>query len=191
MNSSASVHEISPLTLFARFSDGSPRPILLDVRTPLEHQEIHLSGSRLIPLDQLDASEFAGAAGPGSEIVVICRSGGRAKKAADKLASAGMENVSILEGGMLGWNAAGLPAIRGKKVMSLERQVRVAAGTIVLIGVVLGTWVHPGFYGLSAFVGAGLVFAGITDWCGMGLLLAKAPWNRSHSSGCCNLPQEN
>ena len=71
------------------------------------------------------------------------------------------------------------PVQRGEKVMSLERQVRIAAGALVLIGVGLGTWMHPLFYGLSAFVGAGLAFAGITDWCGMGLLLAKTPWNRA------------
>lgn len=68
--------------------------------------------------------------------------------------------------------------IRGRKAISLERQVRIAAGLMVLTGVVLGTWLHPACYGLSAFVGAGLTFAGITDWCGMGLLLAKAPWNQ-------------
>jgi hypothetical protein len=73
---------------------------------------------------------------------------------------------------------------RGAKAMSLERQVRIAAGALVLLGVILGTWVHPGFYGLSAFVGAGLIFAGFTDWCGMAMVLAKMPWNQRSGTKC-------
>ncbi|MCW5559341.1 MAG: DUF2892 domain-containing protein, partial [Verrucomicrobiae bacterium] len=81
------------------------------------------------------------------------------------------------------WEAAGLPVLRGtSRVISLERQVRIAAGTLVVTGTALGYFVHPGFYGLAAFVGAGLVFAGITDFCGMGLLLAKLPWNSRRSA---------
>ena len=81
-------------------------------------------------------------------------------------------------GGTLAWDAAGLPVVRGKKTILLERQVRIAAGFLVLVGAVLALVVHPYFVGLSAFVGAGLMFAGITDSCGMGMLLAKMPWNR-------------
>jgi hypothetical protein len=79
---------------------------------------------------------------------------------------------------MLAWEAAGQPVVRERRTVPLERQVRIAAGLMVLFGVILGALVHPAFYGLSFVVGAGLVFAGITDWCGMGLLLARAPWNR-------------
>ena len=74
--------------------------------------------------------------------------------------------------------------VRGKKAMSLERQVRVAAGSLVLLGVALAALVHPGFVGLAAFVGAGLLFAGLTDTCGMGLLLARMPWNRAPADAC-------
>ena len=84
----------------------------------------------------------------------------------------------VVEGGTEAWIAAGLPVSRGvAKVISLERQVRIVAGTLVLTGVLLAYFVHPAFVGISAFVGAGLIFAGVTDWCGMGLLLAKLPWN--------------
>jgi len=84
----------------------------------------------------------------------------------------------VVEGGTLAWIEAGLSVNRGTtKVISLERQVRIAAGSLVLTGVLLAIFVHPYFIGISAFVGAGLIFAGITDWCGMGLLLAKLPWN--------------
>ena len=83
-----------------------------------------------------------------------------------------------VEGGTLAWAEAGLPVVRGKRAISLERQVRIAAGSLVLLGAILGWMVHPVFVGVSAFIGAGLVFAGITDTCGMGLLLARMPWNR-------------
>ena len=92
--------------------------------------------------------------------------------------TAGVENLFSVEGGTLAWEKAGLPVVRGREVISLERQVRIAAGLLVVLGVMLGWLVHPGFLALSAFVGAGLVFAGLTDTCGMGLMLAKMPWNR-------------
>jgi len=151
--------------------------VLLDVRTPMEHREVHIDGCRLVPLDALDPAALAGELA-GKKTVLVCRSGTRAKQAAAQLEAAGCRDVAVMEGGMQAWQAAGLPVARGQKAMSLERQVRVAAGLMVVAGVVLGTWVHPVFYALSAFVGAGLVFAGLTDWCGLALLLAKAPWNR-------------
>lgn len=157
---------------------GTPSDtVWLDVRSPMEYREVHLAGSRLVPLDAMQgrtlASELAG-----KKVVIICRSGNRAKQAAATLAAAGHGDLAILDGGVLAWQAAGLPVNRGQAGLSLERQVRIAAGVLVLSGVVLGTWVHPAFYGLSGFVGVGLIFAGVTDWCGMGLLLARAPWNQ-------------
>jgi len=164
---------ISPKSLNELLQEG--RPVrLLDVRTPAEHAEIHIEGSQLMPLDRLDPGSVKGS-GP---CVLVCRSGKRAEQACQKLSSAGCDNLTILEGGVLAWEQAGLPVTRGRKTLSLERQVRITAGLLVLTGVILGTWVHPAFYGLSAFVGAGLTFAGITDWCGMALILAKAPWNQ-------------
>ncbi len=175
MDTAASL--LSPKELAATLQSGEA-PVLLDVRTPMEFREIHVEGAQLSPLDELDPTAIARQHGNAPACVVICRSGKRACNAAEKLTAAGMKNLRVLDGGMLAWAEAGLPANRGKKSISLERQVRIAAGLLVLAGVVLGLWVHPGFFGLSAFVGAGLTFAGITDWCGMGLLLAKAPWNR-------------
>jgi rhodanese-related sulfurtransferase len=101
--------------------------------------------------------------------------------------AAGLTSVANVEGGTLACVEAGLPVVRGKKAISLERQVRIAAGSLVLIGVLLGWLVHPALAGLAAFVGAGLVFAGLTDTCGMGLLLARMPWNRVQDCGasCC------
>jgi rhodanese-related sulfurtransferase len=157
---------------------GTPSDtVWLDVRSPMEFREVHLAGSRLVPLDALNGSALAGELA-GKKVVIICRSGNRAKQATATLAAAGHGDLAILDGGVLAWQAAGLPVNRGQAGLSLERQVRIAAGVLVLSGVVLGTWVHPAFYGLSGFVGAGLIFAGVTDWCGMGLLLARAPWNQ-------------
>ena len=155
---------------------------LIDVRTPVEYAEIHVEGARSMPLDTLDPRALA-AEQNGEPLYVICRSGSRAAKAYERLQTAGVENVLSVEGGTLAWEKAGLPVVRGRKVISLERQVRIAAGLLVVLGVVLGWLVHPGFLAISAFVGAGLVFAGMTDTCGMGLMLAKMPWNRVKQCG--------
>jgi len=110
---------------------------------------------------------------------VICQSGGRATQACQQLADAGVGPVFCIEGGTAAWERAGLPVERGPgKVISLERQVRIGAGSLVLIGALLAWAVHPLFIFLPAFVGAGLIFAGVTDYCGMGILLGKMPWNR-------------
>lgn len=163
---------------------------LIDVRTPVEFQELHVEFSRNVPLDRLDPvaiqAERNGAAD--QPLYVVCRSGGRSKQACDKFVAAGMANVVNVEGGTLACEAAGLPVVRGKKAISLERQVRIAAGSLVLIGSALGWFVHPYFIGLAAFVGAGLVFAGITDTCGMGMLLARMPWNQVQSE-CSTKPR--
>jgi len=157
---------------------------LLDVRTPAEHGEIHIEGSHLMPLDRLDTSAAMGLVQDADACVLICRSGKRAASAMEKLAAAGCDKFQVLEGGVQAWDEAGLPVNRGAKAMSLERQVRIAAGAMVLTGVILGATVSGGFYGLSAFVGAGLMFAGITDWCGMAMVLAKMPWNQRAGVKC-------
>ena len=175
--------KITSSQLNADIQSGKP-VTLIDVRTPAEHGEIHIPGSQLMPLDRLDAGAVKSAAGNPGQCVLVCRSGKRAEQAYQKLAAAGCDNLVILDGGVTAWESAGLPVNRGQKAISLERQVRIAAGALVLTGVILGTWVHPGFYGLSAFVGAGLMFAGITDWCGMAMILAKMPWNQRAGGAC-------
>jgi len=153
---------------------------LLDVRTPAEHEQIHVPGVHLVPLDRLDATELEGVAGFSKEtpLYILCHSGGRAKQAAEKLSRAGYQNCVVVEGGTSAWAASGLPVVRGtSKVIALERQVRIAAGALVLSGVLLSHFVNPAFIWLSGFVGAGLIFAGVTDWCGMGILISKMPWN--------------
>lgn len=162
--------------------------LLLDVRTPGEYASAHIEGAVLHPLDRLDPAAVTRLAAGKTGTVVVCQSGKRAAQAAEKLKAAGLSAVAILEGGVNAWEAAGLPLTRGQGVISLERQVRIAAGTLVLTGALLGFFVHPGWIALSGFVGAGLIFAGITDTCGMGMLLARMPWNQGGNCGsCCSI----
>ena len=153
---------------------------LIDVRTPVEFNEVHVDFAKNIPLDQLDPQAFIQARNDSSEetLYLICRSGSRGQKAREKFVQAGFTNVINIEGGTLACESTSLPLTRGKKSMGLERQVRIAAGSLVVLGVVLSVAVHPWCVGLSAFVGAGLVFAGITDTCAMGMLIARMPWNQ-------------
>lgn len=153
---------------------------LIDVRTPVEFREVHVEIARNVPLDRLDAAAIMQARNGSADepLYFLCRSGSRGQQACEKFQKAGFPNVVNVEGGTLACIDAGVPVVRGKKAMSLERQVRIAAGSLVVLGAVLGWFVHPAFIGLSAFIGAGLVFAGITDWCGMGMILARMPWNQ-------------
>ena len=150
---------------------------LIDVRTPAEYGSVHAKGAVNLPMESLDLAKIP--CSKEDEIHVICQSGGRSMKVCQKLEAAGFTHIVNVEGGTLAWHAAGLPVVEGKKVMSLERQVRIAAGSLVVIGAAVGQFVHPGGFALSAFIGAGLVFAGVTDTCGMGMMIAKMPWNRA------------
>ena len=174
-----SVPTIDPREVAERRESGQCVEII-DVRSPIEYGEVHADGARLVPLDELDPEAVMRArdAAAGEPLYLICRSGKRASKGCEKFAEAGFTNVVCIDGGMEAWAAAGLPVVRGRKVMSLERQVRIVAGVIVLTSVVLGFTVHPYAFAVAGFIGAGLVFAGVTDFCGMGLLLARMPWNR-------------
>jgi rhodanese-related sulfurtransferase len=178
---------ITPADLAQLRSAGQPVQ-LIDVRTPAEFQEVHVDFARNVPLDQLQPEALV-PGGKDEMLYVICRSGNRAKQACQKLEAIGLDVVNV-EGGTLAWEAAGLPVTRGmRKVISLERQVRIAAGFLVLVGAVLAMVVHPYFAGLPAFVGAGLLFSGITDTCGMAMLLARMPWNQVKASNepvCCS-----
>jgi rhodanese-related sulfurtransferase len=173
---------ISPQELAELHASGEAID-LIDVRTPAEFQEVHVPFAKNVPLDRLEPRHVAAACERpiGQPVYVICLSGARGAKACEKLSAAGLRAVNI-EGGTLAWAALHLPVVRGKKTISLERQVRIAAGSLVLLGCVLGFLVHPLGYALSAFIGAGLVFAGVTDTCGMGMLLARMPWNRAGES---------
>jgi len=156
---------------------------IVDVRTAAEVKAAGLPDCLHIPLHELTPerlqSEVAKSGKDGSCIYLLCQGGKRAEMAADQLKDYVKAELVIIEGGMNSVKQSNIPlATQGKKVIPLERQVRIAAGLLIITGAVLGTWVNPGFYGLCAFVGAGLTFAGITDICPMGMMIAKAPWNK-------------
>ena len=182
---------ITPRELHDRLQQGE-KLHLLDVRTPAEYAEIHVPDVHLVSLYKLDPIKLASLNGFAKDqpLYIFCRTGGRAKQAAEKLEKGGYKQCSVVEGGTMAWAEAGLPVTRGtSKVISLERQVRIAAGAIVLTGALLAQFVYPPFIWLSGFVGAGLLFAGISDWCGMGMVIAKMPWNqRDGGSGCAKQP---
>ncbi len=150
---------------------------VLDVRMPMERAAESVAGARLVPLDELEQRLDDVRALPAPRLI-LCRTGRRSALAQEALARLGVGALTVIEGGLEAWKLAGGPIVTGAPRMSLERQVRVAAGSLVVVGALLAWLVHPGFLALSAFVGAGLVFAGLTDTCGMGMLLAKMPWNR-------------
>ncbi len=158
---------------------ADPFARVLDVRTPGEFSTVHLPTAFCRPLGSVEpeklAEEFRRAPGP---VYVVCKSGMRAERCVDALTKAGFADAVLVEGGTMAWIAAGYPVVRsGGGVISLERQVRIATGSLVVLGCVLGYGVHPGFYSVAGVIGAGLVFAGLTDSCALGMLLAKMPWN--------------
>ena len=179
------VQSITPHELNALKSSGKTID-LIDVRTPAEFQEVHVDFAKNIPLDRVNTAAVQSLGTNKSEapLYLICQAGTRGKQACEKLAAEGWDVVNV-EGGTKAWDAAGFAVVRGKKVISLERQVRIAAGLMVLIGTILGYFIHHYWIGLAAFVGAGLTFAGITDTCGMAIILGKMPWNQVKSS-CTN-----
>jgi rhodanese-related sulfurtransferase len=153
---------------------------LIDVRTPAEYRSAHVPFAENRPLESLDPAVLVHADDTNRQRVlyVICQQGGRGANACAKLEAAGLCEAVNVAGGTAAWEQAGLPVVRGKNTISLERQVRIAAGLLVLAGLLLGIFVHPYLLGIAAFVGAGLTFAGLTETCGMGLLLARMPWNQ-------------
>jgi len=168
--------ELHPVNVMAEASSGA---LLLDVRSPAEFRSGRVRGAVNLPLEKVTPDAVrALAGGSSSPVLLLCASGGRATAAAGKLKGSGLRTL-VVQGGTNSCQQAGLPMDKDAGGMiSVERQVRIAAGAMVFTGVMLGTFVNPWFYGLSGFVGCGLVFADVTDWCGMGLLLARAPWNR-------------
>ncbi len=173
------IQSIRPQELAAKCQAGENIE-LIDVRTPIEFQEVHCTFARNIPLSDLQPQVLLQQRGNDKDkpIYLICLSGARGRKACEVLQAAGFTNIFNVEGGTKAWTAEGLPVNRGKKMISLQRQVQITAGSMILISIALGWLVHPYWLALAACVGAGLVVTGVTDTCAMGLLLAQMPWNR-------------
>lgn len=151
---------------------------LIDVREADEHARERIPGARNLPLSRLEEAELA--VHQGKPVLFHCRSGARTAGNADRLAAkAGLCEAYVVEGGLDAWKRAGLPVAEDRRQpLELMRQVQIAAGSMIVLGVVLGAFVAPGFYLLSGFVGAGLVFAGVTGTCGLARVLRMMPWNR-------------
>ena len=169
---------MSAVMISPREAAQRPSAVLVDVRTPVEFTDVYAEGAVNVPLDQLNPKAVMSGKALGDNVLLLCKAGTRATKAQALFAHCGYANTQVVEGGTDAWVAAGLPTVRGQSgVISLERQVRIAAGLLVLIGVIFGITFSPWFLGLAAFVGAGLTFAGITNTCGMAMILTKMPWN--------------
>ena len=162
----------------ASLLDAHPEVRLLDVRTAGEYETAHIRGAYNVPLDLLGEHGREIRASVAAPVVLVCQSGQRARKAEEALRSAGMPNLHVLDGGLNAWIATGRPAVRAAQRISLERQVRIAAGALAALGAALALAVSPMFALLPLAIGSGLVFAGVTNYCGMAFVLARLPYNR-------------
>ena len=182
---SKNITTISPQRLHAMWHEGK-NITLIDVRGPAEYRAGHVAGAKLIPLDDLtvDAlaeNELFDDIEHACPVYLTCHAGLRAQQAAERLIEAGYHNVALLEGGTQAWQNAGLPIKRCGFAISLERQVQIAIGMLLLLKVIFGFTVSELFFAAIPVIGAGLIVAGITNWCGLSRLIALLPWNQNRN----------
>jgi rhodanese-related sulfurtransferase len=153
--------------------------VLIDVREPFEHQAERIEGAIPLPLGSLDVAALRERY-EGKRIIFHCAAGGRSAKACQQFAAGHSEPTYHLAGGIEAWKRAGLPTIQPTKSgpIPVMRQVQIAAGSLIVLGLLLGYFVATPLLLIAAFVGCGLIFAGVSGWCGMAKLLARMPWNR-------------
>ncbi|WP_017624792.1 rhodanese-like domain-containing protein [Nocardiopsis chromatogenes] len=159
---------------------NNPRTRLIDVRTPGEFASLHIPGSFNVPLNLLREHRADLAADHSDPVVLVCGSGMRAEEARTLVDAAGLTGIGVLQGGVTAWQASGAPVEKGSGTWSMERQVRFTAGAVVLVSVLAGL-AYPPLTWIAAFIGAGLVFAAVTDTCAMARVLGLLPWNRTVS----------
>ena len=171
-----SLPTISPAEAKRHLDQGA---VLVDIREADEHAREKIPGARHLPLSKLDETDLA--LPPGRPVLFHCRSGVRTLANAGRLAvKAGSCDAYIVEGGLDAWKKAGLPAVTDRRQpLELQRQVQIGAGSLAFGGTLLGLLVSPWFLTVPLFVGGGLILAGVTGFCGMARLLARAPWNRA------------
>ncbi len=171
----ATLSPVDPLEVMRRLEQGGA--ILIDVREPSEHARERIPGARLVPLSVIDRQNFDS---DREKVAVFhCRTGNRTAANADRLLATGFREMYALAGGLEAWKAAGLPTYIDRRApIELFRQVQIAAGSLTLLGLALAWVISPWFAALSALVGGGLVFAGVTGTCGLARVLSLMPWNR-------------
>lgn len=166
---------------------ASGEALLLDVREPDEHRRESIAGSSLTPTSGFDPRRLPQAGD--RWIILHCKSGTRAREAARRCIDAGATHIACVAGGIEGWKAAGLPVIRDTRApLPVMQQTQIAMGSIVVISTALGAFWHPLALGVTAFIGCGMIFAGLTGNCGMATLIGQLPWNRTNagSSAACD-----
>lgn len=165
---------LAPTVVASLIAEGAHK--LLDVRTNVEFAEMQVPGSHHIPLNQL--AKNCSSIDPSTPLALLCLGGKRAHQAAEILSAKGFRDLTVVEGGITDWQAAGLPIEKTeRKILPLMRQVQLVVGILALTGSLLAIFVNPLFAILPAFLGAGLTMAGASGWCGLALLLSKMPWN--------------
>ena len=173
---------LHPAVLHRRLATHPESLRLLDVRTPAEFETAHIAGAENVPVDRL-AAQATALGQAETPIVLVCLSGQRAERARGILQKSGVHDLAVLDGGLQAWLECGHDVVRGRARMSLERQVRIVAGSISGLGALLALFVSPLFAIIPALVGSGLVFAGISDICMMASLLSRLPYN---NRGACH-----
>lgn len=175
----ATLTSLDPAEVNARMVRGGA--VLVDIREADEFARLHIAGAVSQPLSGWEQAHLA--IDPAADVIFTCRSGMRTAGACDRLAARVTGEAFVLVGGIDSWSRAGLPVVTDRSApLEIMRQVQIAAGILILIGALLGTFVAPAWFGLSAFVGAGLLFAGLSGFCGMARLLMLAPWNRQRAA---------
>jgi len=168
-------------TVAALLEQNAPLHII-DVRTAAEFETVHIPGSYNVPLDALPEHRAELRDALRAPAVLVCRSGARARQAEGVLRAASLQQVHVLDGGITAWEAAGQAVRRGRKRWTLERQVRGAAGSLVLLGVLGGLRAWKPLTYLAAAVGAGLTYSAVSDSCAMGMILSRLPYNQGTGS---------
>ncbi len=173
------LHKLSASDVRERLVAG--RAVLVDIREPDEFARSHVAGARSQPLSAWEQSHLT--VDPDADVIFTCRTGMRTAGACDRLAARVAGDAFVLDGGLDAWRAAGLPLQEDRAApMEINRQVQITAGSLIVLGVLLGFLVSPLGFGLAAFVGAGLTFAGLSGTCAMARLLMLAPWNRARAA---------
>jgi rhodanese-related sulfurtransferase len=177
-STTAAVTALAPEALRSWFIEHQDL-VVIDVRSAAEFEAMHIRGSYNVPLPLLSEHTDELAARLGSRVVLVCQSGARAEQARQRLGASGIDTAYVLTGGVPGFAAAGGDVVRGKDRWDLERQVRLVAGSLVVLGLTGGKFVSPKIRTLAGVIGAGLTFSAATNTCAMGQAISAMPWNKS------------